>query len=210
MRNKEKEKARQIFLYQTKWLPAYLAFIALYPFGLEDLFCEIWRWIKGYEGLYQISNYGRVKSFPRNGTINKIKILKPSLAKGGYLRISLNKKDKGEYFQIHRLVAQAFISNPQNKPHVNHRFGVKFDCYFENLEWSTIAENNKHAYDTGLKKSGERHVNSKLTNEDVKFIREHYIPRSKEYGEKALAEKFNVTILTIGRVIHRKTYKNVE
>ena len=75
--------------YREKFLPAFQAFILVYPFYLEDLEGEIWRWISGYENLYQISNFGRVKSF--NGKWVMEKILKPSLQKNGYLTVSLRK-----------------------------------------------------------------------------------------------------------------------
>ena len=114
---RDKDKVRAEFMYRTKWLPAYLAFIALYPFGLEDLTGEIWRWIEGYENLYQISNFGRVKSFP-NSHHKNAKILKPAIQNVGYLQVYLYKNGKGKYFKIHRLVAQAFIPNPDKLPEV--------------------------------------------------------------------------------------------
>lgn len=210
MRNKEKEKARREFLYRKKYLPMYLLFISVYPFHLEDLEGEIWAWVSGYEGLYQISNFGRIKSFPRNGTGKEIKILRPGLTKDGYLRIYLYKNNTPRRFNIHRLVAETFISNSENKPHVNHKDGNKFNNCVKNLEWSTVAENNQHAYDAGLKKAVGNSADSKLTSEQIYWIREHYIPRNKEYGERALAKKFNVTQSTISNVILRKHYKDVD
>ncbi len=203
----EKAKARIEFLYRTKYLPAYLLFIALYPFGLEDLPGEIWRWIAGYENLYQISNYGRVKSF-QNG---KVKILKPKCHTGGYLQVNLYDKDSNlTTFKIHQLVAGAFIPNPENKPTVNHKYGMKFDSYFENLEWATQSENQQHAVDTGLAKSGENCSYAKLIKGNVKFIREHYIPRHPEFGAAALARRFNVSRSVIQDVIKGKSYKNID
>lgn len=195
MRNKEKEKARREFLYRTKWLPAFLSFMLVYPLNLEDLKGEIWYWIEGYEKLYQISNYGRIKSFPRNGTGKEIKILRPEITKDGYLRISLHMNDKIKRFFIHRLVALTFIDNYENKPYVNHKDGNKFNNYFENLEWSTVAENNQHAYDAGLKKAVGNSADSKLTGEQVRWIRKNYKSRDKKLGQRALAKKFNVTPL---------------
>ena len=206
----DKEKARRDFLYRTKWLPAYLAFIVWYPFHLEDLEGEVWRWIRGYEGLYQISNYGRLKSFPRKGTGKEIKILRPKLKKNGYLEISLRKKGVRKSYSIHRLVAEAFIPNPENKPHVNHKDGNKFDNYFENLEWVTQLENMEHAKNTGLIKSGVENPNAKLTEEQVHQIRENYIPFDKELGIHALARKFNMSVLNMFKIINGKTYKNID
>ena len=209
VRNYEKEKARIDFWYRKKYLPTYLLFIALYPFELEDLEGEIWRWIRGYEGLYQISNFGRVKSFPRN-TTSKIQIIKPLLSRSGYLYVGLRKQGtKRLRFKLHRLVSQAFIENPENKQTVNHKDGDKFNNYVDNLEWATQDENNQHAIDTGLQKSGANRNTAKLTNEQVKYIRENYIPRDSEFGGAALARKFNVKSSTVQNVIHGKNYKNV-
>lgn len=209
MKDKEKAKARRDYLYRTKWLPTYRNFMEVYPFTLEDLIGEIWKWVKGYEGLYQISNYGRAKTFPRKGTGNKIKILKPRL-KEGYLQFSFSKDDQQKLFAVHRLVAEAFIPNPENKVQVNHKFGNKFDNYYENLEWITSLENQKHAYNTGLRKKKPYRPQSKLTEEQVKWIRENYIPYDEKYGAAALARKFNMNVNTMRKVIHRKRYKNVE
>ena len=210
MTDKEKVKARTEFLYRTKYLPAYLLFIALYPFGLEDLPGELWKWIAGYEGLYKISNFGRVKSFPRQGASTEFKIRKPILTKRGYLQICLYKGCKEKAFKIHRLVAEAFIPNPENKPEVNHKYGMKFDCYFENLEWATPKENMKHAMNTGLSPTGTNRNTAKLTKEDVKFIREHYIPRHPKFGAAAFARRFNVLRSSIQDVIKGKSYKNID
>ena len=213
VRNYEKEKARIDFWYRKKYLPTYLLFIALYPFELEDLEGEIWRWIRGYEGLYQISNFGRVKSFPRKGSrgtkTTGFLIMKPLITRSGYLYVSLKNKGAMQRFKLHRLVSQAFIENPENKQTVNHKDGNKFNNYVDNLEWATQDENNQHAIDTGLQKSGANRNTAKLTNEQVKYIRENYIPRDSEFGGAALARKFNVKSSTVQNVIHGKNYKNV-
>lgn len=96
---------------------------------------EIWKDIKGYEGKYQISNFGRVKSLPRNGTINKERILKTKLTKFGYERVYLRNKNTRTWFLIHRLVAMYFIPNPDNLPQVNHKDECKTNNHVENLEW---------------------------------------------------------------------------
>lgn len=208
--SKAKAKARRDYLYRTKWMPAYLAFIALYPFGLEDLEGEIWRWIADYEGLYQISNYGRVKSFPRYRRHKESKILKPSCDSMGYLKIGLNKDGDSRKFAIHRLVAQAFIPNPNNLPEVNHKDGHPLNCYVENLEWATKSENMQHAIKMGLLKTGTNNVRAKLTAEQVRYIRKMYRPFDRKFGARALARKFNVSLAIVKDVIHGKTYKNVD
>ncbi len=115
---------------------------------------EIWKDIKGYEGLYQISNLGRIKSLPKiNGyKFQKELIRKNELGTNGYLIIVLNKNSKHHSYSIHRLVAQAFIPNPKDKPQVNHKDGNKLNNNVENLEWTTRSENQKHAYKLGLLK----------------------------------------------------------
>jgi len=108
---------------------------------------EIWKDIEGYEGLYQISNLGNVKSLYFEPPI----ILKSSKDSRGYLYVVLSKNGKQKIGRIHRLVASAFICNPKNKPQVNHIDGVKSNNTVKNLEWVTNAENMKHASKNGLR-----------------------------------------------------------
>ena len=112
---------------------------------------EVWKDIKGYEGLYQVSNLGRVKSLERivirkNGlkqTIRK-RILKPQIDQGNYLRVGLNSNGKRKYFFVHRLVCEAFHENSENKPCVNHIDENKANNTASNLEWCTVKENCNH------------------------------------------------------------------
>lgn len=112
---------------------------------------EIWKDIAGYEGLYQVSNEGRVKSLARvvirnNGQKLPIKerILKPAFNGRGYLIVDLCDGGKKKHFKVHRLVCQAFHENPDNKPCVNHLDENKINNYASNLEWCTYEENNNH------------------------------------------------------------------
>ena len=103
---------------------------------------EEWRDIEGYEGLYQISSLGRVKSFPRHTTQGgKLKINK---IKGGYCLIKLCKNGKTKRFYVHRLVAQAFISNPNNLPMINHKDENPSNNNVDNLEWCDCKYNNMY------------------------------------------------------------------
>lgn len=105
---------------------------------------EIWKDIKDFEGLYQISNFGKVKNSRTN------RILKNKKDKDGYLYVILSKKSKIKALKIHRLVGIAFISNIKNKPQINHIDGDKTNNNINNLEWCTHEENMKHAWENNL------------------------------------------------------------
>ena len=109
---------------------------------------EIWKDVKDYEGLYQVSNLGRVKSVSRN------KIMKLSVKVNGYKDVSLSKGNTKKHYLVHRLVAQAFIPNPENKPTVNHIDEDKINNHVSNLEWATMKEQNNHG--TRLHRVGDR------------------------------------------------------
>lgn len=113
---------------------------------------EIWKDIEGYEGIYQVSNHGRVKSldrkiYTRSGYRNiKGRILILEFNSADYNMVLLyNKNNKRKHHFVHRLVAQAFIPNPKNKEQVNHKNKIKTDNHINNLEWATQSENMKHA-----------------------------------------------------------------
>lgn len=119
-----------------------------------------WKPIKGYIGYYEISNKGTVKSLKRNIILKngckrclKKKILKSSPNSDGYKEVTLSRDGKDKDFYVHRLVAQAFLPNPDNLPEVNHKSGIKTDNTAENLEWVTHQANVIHAYKTGLSKN---------------------------------------------------------
>ena len=126
---------------------------------------EIWKDIKGYEGMYQVSNLGRVRSLKYRDK-KGIHILKEYTNKNGYKVIDLYFKGK-KTCNIHRLVAKAFIPNPNNLPQVNHMDGNKTNNNINNLEWCSIKDNAIHAYKIGLyksKKIGKRPVYCKEEN----------------------------------------------
>lgn len=114
---------------------------------------EIWKDIEGYEGIYQVSNLGRVKGLERydsNGHLLKEKILKTSINRDGYEKVSIQKNAKKKTYKIHRLVAIAFIPNVENKKEVNHIDGNKLNNRVNNLEWCTKEENERHARNNNL------------------------------------------------------------
>lgn len=114
---------------------------------------EIWKDIEGYEQLYQISNLGNVKSLG-NDRARKDKILKPTKNKDGYLFVGLNKQGNRKNHLIHRLVAKAFLPNPQNLPQVNHKNEIKTDNRVENLEFCDAKYNIN--YGTAIEKRSKQ------------------------------------------------------
>ena len=126
-----------------------------------ESFLEEWKDIKGYEGIYQVSNLGRIKSLPRkisNGTgfyVSKEKILKGHANAKGYIQVELRRNLKRRLILIHRIVAEHFIDNVYNKPQVNHIDGNKKNNKVYNLEWCTNGENQIHAYKNVLNKRSE-------------------------------------------------------
>lgn len=113
---------------------------------------EIWKDIKDFEGLYRISNLGRIYSV----TTNKIRQIQVNNHRYGYCEISLHKNGKEYRFKVHRLVALHFIPNPLNKPEVNHKDGNKLNNCYHNLEWVTSVENKQHAWKNSLYTSKHR------------------------------------------------------
>lgn len=116
---------------------------------------EIFKEIEGYEGLYQVSNYGRVKSLNYNRT-GKEKILKSYSNTDGYLSVDLRKEGKRKSCKVHRLVAQAFIENPNNYEEVNHIDEDKTNNYITNLEWCTHFYNMNYGTRTDRAKDKQK------------------------------------------------------
>jgi hypothetical protein len=176
---------------------------------------EIWRGIDGFEGSYQVSNYGRIRSLERwvsNGRgFRKIgeRILKPHLSTDDryVVRFYDRRKSKQVVRQIHRLVAQAFIPKPKGKNVVNHLDLDPHNNHVSNLEWTDHSGNTQHAFAHGANKQGEEHHFAKLTKEDVMFIRKHYTPRDKDLGRASLARKYGVHPVTISKIVRYQKWK---
>jgi hypothetical protein len=163
---------------------------------------EIYKKIIGYENYY-ISNMSNVI----NAKNNKTKLLKIYIPKDGYSSIVLYKNNNRKMFNIHRLVALAFIPNPQNKPCVNHINGIKNDNRIENLEWCSYSENEIHSKNILNKKyngvKGVKNHNNKLKERDVFEI------RKSNLSQRTLAKKYNVCKSTIKKILDRKSWNHI-
>lgn len=172
---------------------------------------EIWKDVPGYEGLYQVSNTGRVKALSVlkywGKTLQKRKeiIFKPTIRKWGYAEVVLSGKTRLNQ-GVHRLVALAFIPNPDNKPQVNHKDGNKLNNSVSNLEWATRQEQMDHAISLGLVNSvGESNPNSKLTPAQVLEIRALKGIKSAQ----KLAAAYSVGLSAIQKIHYRQTWANL-
>ena len=170
--------------------------------SLENLPHEIWRDAVDYEGLYKVSNFGRVKSFRHKYP----KILRANEQSKGYMQVRLHRNGKTKNFGVHILVAQAFIDNPENKREVDHRNGDKTNNCVWNLDWVTRKENAARAYKLGLIKvyRGTQSHYAKLNAKEIVYIREN----SDGLNSRELAKKFNVSRATINRIKAGVTYKD--
>lgn len=154
---------------------------------------ETWKEIKGYEGLYECSTHGRVRTVPH--TI---------ICRNGW--VCLYKDGIRRFWLIHRLIALTFVSNPEGKPFVNHLSGVKTANLPQNLEWVTRKENVSHAFSTGLiSHAGEKNSRSKLTAERVALIRSECPPGTR--CTRALALKYGISQRRLYDVIRGLCWK---
>jgi predicted XRE-type DNA-binding protein len=177
--------------------------------GTYDCGCslETWKDIESYEGYYQVSSHGKIKSFHRN---REGLLICLSEDKDGYLQVQLHKNKKRKWFRVHRLVAQAFVPNPDNKPIPNHKNGIKRDNDKSNLEWVTISENTQHGFDKLNRKSlkGESVGTSKLKSEDVLNIRT--LLDSGLYSQREIANMTKVSQSQINRIKNNKQWRHLK
>jgi hypothetical protein len=159
-----------------------------------------------YEG-YSVNEHGDVFSTK----FNKVVKLKGINHSRGYLMINIWNNNQRKGMLVHRLIAETFIPNLENKPEVNHKNGIKWDNRVQNLEWNTPKENMSHAYATGLKVAspslGEKHGMAKLTEEQVLEIRKLY--STKKYTLIVLGKMFDVGIAQISKIVNNKLWKHI-
>ena len=160
---------------------------------------EIWKDVPGHEGLYQVSNLGRVKSL----RFGKERILKPTPDKDGYYQVDLWKGGEGKTNKIHRLVMLAFFG--ESDLEVNHINGIKTDNRLENLEYCTPSENIQHALDIGLMAIGENHPNSKLTRACVERIKYGH----QGMTQQAISEIYGIARSLVSVIRSGKKWKHI-
>lgn len=166
---------------------------------------EVWKDVKGFEGLYQVSNFGNVKRLISQRVFAE-RFIGRTIDRYGYVKRMLSKDGKNNYFTEHRLVAIAFIDNPNDKATVNHKNGIKTDNRVENLEWNTTIENHKHAIDTGLKdQKGIKHHKCKLTEEQVVEIKKIGFSQTR----MSLSKRYGVSRTNILGIIRGQFWKHI-
>ena len=156
-----------------------------------------------YGSKYEVSNLGRIRS---NRTAPP-RLMKLSVINSGHRQVHLTHGPEHKHFLIHRLVASAFIPNPEDKSDVNHIDGNKANNRASNLEWMSNADNQRHSVSAGLRRLGASHHKSKLTDSDVTAIRRESSNSTATIQE--LASRFNISTTQVGNIIHRKNWRHL-
>ena len=175
----------------------------------------IWKDVVGYEGYYEVSNTGLVRSVDRTvksrwGTPKKLKgkPMKTYTNRYGYEMIILTCLGKQKHHSIHQMVGKAFMENPESLETINHKDGNKLNNFVDNLEWMSFKENRAHAYTTGLASSkGVRNSKAKLSDIQVVEIVNRY--KAGQILQKQLAVEYGVHLSTIQRIINGKAWTHI-
>lgn len=175
---------------------------------------EIWKPIVGFEGLYEISSFGNIKSLQRltyysDGRVfNQPEIIKSvRKQKDGYVMVTLSKETKKFNIRVHNLVADHFIPKEEGRNCINHKDGNKSNNSISNLERCTYKENSLHAVKTGLIKQGKESPHSKLKESDILEIRKIYVENNETM--ERIGSRFGISFQNVSQIINRKTWKNV-
>lgn len=202
-------------VYETTYRPPYKRFKTR-----EEVINEIVQ--RKLESLYKFcyennlniedsKSYDAILVFPSGDLVSipRCRLLKQSKCPSGYYWVKTSGKHAE---QSHRVIAKCFIPNPNDYPVINHIDGNKTNNNISNLEWCTRSQNVLHSFRNGLEVSlkGEKHPMHKLTEDNVRYVREHYIKRDKQYGAVPLANKFHVDRTTIMDIINNKLWRNVQ
>jgi len=185
--------------------------------GFEVALEYEWKSVVGFEGLYEVNETGIVNSLKRRvyredkpSYIRKAKYLSTPLDKYGYKKVTLSKDGEKTYTTVHRLVALAFVPNPDNLSEVNHKDGDKLNNHWKNLEWCTTEYNLKHAHKNNLvdynKNSGENCYITNLTNEIVIEIRKKM---DNGVRNKDIEKEYNLSRSAVSRIKTKKSFKNI-
>ena len=209
MRNRKRVAELLVALKAEMTTNAEKAIIDYCSNRLNEEVKEVWRDVPGYDGHYQVSNIGNVRSNKRQSMWLPMKI---GHIFNKYYGVALTKNGQVKHCAVHILVAKTFIPNPENKPFVNHKDGNKFNNCVENLEWVTGSENVRHAFKLGLNKGvqGFNHGAAKFTAEEIREIRNNYKAYDRKRDIPALAKKYGVCTCTMKNIINGKSYKNVK
>ena len=177
---------------------------------------EIWKPIAGFEGLYEASNTGKIRSLDRTlETPSKYgfyyrtykgKILAQCFdGKKNYLHVNLCKNGKSSIKLVHRIIAETFIPNPKNLPEINHKDEDKTNNLITNLEWCNHKYNNNYGSKANASK-GENNSQNKFSQDIILKIRKEYIHRDKQFGVTALSKKYGISIPHICAIVKRKRW----
>lgn len=164
---------------------------------------EEWRTIAGYEGYYEVSSHGRVRSLPRNGTVRRIRIIKTRINTHGRPQVGLRRSGVRRFFTVHALVAGAFLGPRPAGLVVNHKDFDRTNNHVSNLEYITQRQNIDHALEGGRFYRGEANPAAKLTEAQVRQI------RASTESQRACARRFGVSKITVQRIRHGIIWRHV-